>query len=149
MTKSKHPLFKMWCSLRNVYTNPNNCQYKYYGGRGLTMSRDWMMSFEQFCEDIESYGPKPYKRSILERKNVNKGHSRSNCQWATRKINANHRRSNWQVTYQGRTQSLADWSRELGINHRTLWSRLYDRGYTVKETFTRPLHWGNRRANIK
>ena len=50
------------------------------------------------------------------------------------------------VTYQGRTQSLADWSTELGLNHRTLWSRLKPRkglkAYTVKEAFETPLYCG-------
>jgi hypothetical protein len=32
------------------------------------------------------------------------------------------------VAYQGRKQTLAEWSRETGIPLRTIWSRLFDRG---------------------
>jgi hypothetical protein len=113
------------------------------------MSKSWMMSFERFCEDIEALGPKPSSDAILDRRNNDKGHSKSNCFWGTRIGNANNRQTNMMVTYQGRTQSLADWSKELRVNHRTLWSRLHDRGYTTKEAFNLPLNWGNRRTNIK
>lgn len=143
MLKSHHPLFKKWCAIRNLYNNPNNRHYKYYGGRGLKLSTSWDTDFWTFVEDIESLGPRPNPDAILDRKNNNLGHSKRNCFWGNRHDNSNDRQSNMMVTYQGRTQSLADWSTELGINHRTLWSRLHDRGYTVKQAFTRSLHYGN------
>ena len=143
MGVASHKWYGWWNSIKNSYTNPNNNNYPCYGGRGLTMSREWFYNFEQFVQDVEALGPKPSTNTILERIDNNKGHSRNNCRWATKKENANNRRNNMLVKYQGRTQSLADWSRELGIKHKTLWCRLHDRGYTVKEAFSLPLNYGN------
>ena len=143
MTKSKHPLFKMWCRLRNYYTNPNNSHYKYYGGRGLEMSSEWMNNFYQFAHDIEALGPRP-PDGILDRRDNDQGHNASNCFWGNPHDNCNNRQTSMMVTYQGRTQSLADWSTELGIKHRTLWSRLKPRqglsAYSVDEAFTKPIN---------
>jgi RNA polymerase sigma-70 factor (ECF subfamily) len=42
------------------------------------------------------------------------------------------------ITFNGKTQSLAAWSRELGINTGTLHSRLRDYGWSVERAFTTP-----------
>jgi hypothetical protein len=149
MSKANHKWYGWWCSLRNQYSNPNNHNYHLYGGRGLSMSPQWMKSFERFCEDVEALGPKPHPMAVLERKNKDLGHSKSNCRWATRIENSNNRRTNYDVKFKGKTQSLADWARELGFTHRCLWSRLHDHGYTIREAFTTPLFAGNKRKIIK
>ena len=149
MTKSKHPLFQQWCRIRNLYNNPNNAQYKYYGGRGLKLSKAWDNDFWNFAEDIEAMGPKPHPDAILDRKDNDLGHSKRNCFWGNKHDNANNRQTNMMVTYKGRTQSLADWATELGVNHRMLWSRLNPRkglkAYTVKEAFETPLTYGHKK----
>jgi hypothetical protein len=61
-------------------TNPNFKQWKDYGGRGITVCKEWLESFEQFYKDM---GPRPMGTSI-ERVNNNEGYKQSNCIWATR-----------------------------------------------------------------
>ena len=48
-----------------------------------------------------------------------------------------------QLTLKGRTQSLNAWAHELGINPRTLNSRLTCRGWSVEKTLTTPCVGGN------
>ena len=45
-----------------------------------------------------------------------------------------NKRNNRVITYDGRTQILAQWARELGIHHATIRNRLL-KGWSVKEAF--------------
>lgn len=133
----KHPLWRRWANLRNQCNNERNYNWKYYGGRGITYPKRWD-NFENFVNDIEStIGPIPFKGAHLDRKNNDRGYSRNNICWSTPRENSNNRQTNHMVTYQGRRQTLADWSRETGIPFRTLWSRLMDYGLTPKVAFTK------------
>lgn len=131
----QHELWRRWCNFRNMCNNPNNHCYAYYGGRGIGYPKSWD-DFPTFVEDVEdAIGPLPFKGAHLDRINNNKSYSKSNICWSSHRENYNNKRTNRLVRYQGRTQSLADWSRELGIPFRTLWSRIVDYGLSPKEAF--------------
>ena len=68
--------------------NPNNPDYKDYGGRGIKVCPRWH-KFENFYKDM---GEKP-EGLTLERKNNDGIYGLSNCCYATRKEQANNRRS--------------------------------------------------------
>jgi hypothetical protein len=68
--------------------NPSRIDYKYYGGRGITVHDRWR-KFENFLADM---GERPEGRS-LDRIDPNSSYAPWNCQWATRKEQtANQRR---------------------------------------------------------
>jgi hypothetical protein len=124
----QHPLWRRWANLRNQCNNENNHSWKYYGARGISYPKRWD-DFATFVEDVEStIGPLPFKGAHFDRKNNDTSYSLRNIQWSSPKENYNNRQTNHMVTYKGRKQTLAEWSRELGIPLRTMWSRLMDRG---------------------
>jgi len=137
--KTDHPLFRLWCNRRNNCNNPNNSQYHHYGARGIKFCTSWNHDFWAFADYMDFYlGPRP-KDHVLDRIDNNKGFTPGNLRWATRQEDSNNRRNNHTVTYKGRTQTFAEWSRELGAPLTTLWSRIHDRGMSVHKAFTIPI----------
>lgn len=63
----------------------------------------------------------------LERKNKH-----NNCRWVDYKTQSNNRRNNVYLTYDGKTQSMMEWSKELNIPYTTIKQR-HRKGYTDKE----------------
>lgn len=79
--------YMIWSSMLQRCTNPNNKDYKNYGARGITVSCSWR-DFAIFYADM---GKKP-DGLTLERVNNDHHYCKSNCIWASRKVQANNQR---------------------------------------------------------
>lgn len=119
-----------WAHAKGRCTNLNDPRYADYGGRGIVICNEWL-TFKGFLNDM---GNKPYKMT-LERVDNSKGYYKANCIWATVKDQANNRRSNVNLTHNGVTRTLQQWSEYLGLNNRTLATRLR-RGWSIKRALT-------------
>ena len=87
---------------------------KNYYDRGITICKDWL-DFVNFYEWAQKSG---YKENLtIDRIDNNKGYYPENCRWATNIEQANNKTTNRFITYQGRTETLANWARILNINY--------------------------------
>lgn len=130
-------LYTVWNNMRQRCYNESRRDYPWYGGRGITVCREWKESFPNFMNWATKNG---YRNGLtLDRIDTNGHYSPDNCRWATRKEQANNRRSNRHLTHDGRTQSMQQWADELGLETSTIWRRLYY-GWPVERALGEPVH---------
>lgn len=141
---SRSPEYNTWCNMIARCEKPNRPDYKHYGGRGISVCPRWRLSFSNFLADM---GPKPFPRASIDRKNVNGDYCHDNCLWTTPKRQTRNCRDNHYLTYNGKTQCLADWADETGIHPRALRNRIMRLGWTVEQALSLPkqTRWTRRR----
>lgn len=103
-----------------------------YGGRGITVDPRWE-SFENFLADM---GERPAGHT-LDRIDNDGPYAPGNCRWSSPVAQGNNRGNNRMITHAGRTQSIAEWAREVGLNRQTLFYRM-NHGWSVEEALTTP-----------
>lgn len=123
-------IYSIWLNMKQRCYNPKSTQYKDWGGRGVIMCDDWKNDFMTFYDWAMSNG---YKKGLtIDRIDVNGNYEPNNCRWVTPKEQANNRRNTPYITYQGKKQSLKQWSEELNVNYYTMRKR-YKKGWKTKE----------------
>lgn len=124
--------------------DPKYRKFQDYGGRGIRVCKRWRKRGNRFCGTpgldafIADMGPKPSPAHTLEREDTNGNYEPTNCIWALMKQQQRNRRNNHNVRYRGRTQCLAAWAEEMGLNISTVYSRL-GYGWTMKAALTTPV----------
>ena len=135
---SKHPLYQEYLSMVQRCYRPAHKAYASYGGRGITVCKEWLDDPNEFYEWVESIGGRP-KGYTLDRIDNSKGYSPDNCKFVSMRDQSRNKRSNIQITHNGTTKCLTDWAIEFGVNNETARQR-YHKGCTFEEIFsTKPL----------
>ena len=117
---TKHPMYSTWLAMLKRTGNPVHEHYPNYGGRGITVCDRWK-TFENFYADMH----KTWQKGLtLDRLDNDKGYELQNCRWATRKDQNRNTRTNRNITLHGKTQCLAAWCEELGLNYKSVHSKL-------------------------
>jgi len=119
--------YRAWLSMLGRVRDRSSPRARWYNS--VTVCPEWAADYAAFDRDV----PDPADESMtLDRIDNARGYEPGNVRWATMKEQARNRRNNRMVTINGRTQCLAAWAEELGINEATLRYRL-TRGKTVLE----------------
>lgn len=130
-----HPLGHTYQGMISRCYEPNAHGYKNYGGRGIKVCKRWKYAFYYFIQDMM---PTWKPELTLDRINVNKGYSKNNCRWATRKEQRVNSRNIRMITFKGKTMCYSDWERYNGWKPGNISERL-DRGWSDIEAITTPI----------
>lgn len=116
-------IYNIWTGMKDRCYSEKCPQYKHYGGRGIRLCEEWANNPKNFCEWAMANG---YKENLtIDRIDCNGDYSPNNCRWVTMDEQQRNKRNNRNITYNGKTQCVAAWARELGISHGTLFTRIY------------------------
>lgn len=130
-------LYRIWAHMKERCYSSTCIDYKNYGGRGITICKEWLSDFKIFYKWAYDNG---YTDNLtIDRINNNKGYCPTNCRWVDKTIQANNTRQNHYITYKNKTQSLADWAREYNINQGTLYSRIGVLNWSIERALLTPV----------
>ena len=123
-------LYKTWSNMKQRCYNSNSDDYYNYGGRGITVCDEWLNSFQKFYNWSINNG---YKEELtIDRINVNGNYEPIKCRWITNAEQQNNKRNNHLIEYDGKTQNIKSWCRELGLSQSTFYKR-YGKGWSVQK----------------
>lgn len=114
---SQHPLYKIWCNMKNKCYNKHTSDYKHYGARGITVHKAWKRDPAAFIEWAFTNGYDPSLE--LDRRDNDKGYSPGNCHFISHIQNIQNqrlmRRTNT-TGYRGVTQTGKNYKAQQTIN---------------------------------
>jgi hypothetical protein len=123
-----------WESMVHRCTISTRPDYHRYGGRGIKVCDRWM-DFANFLADM---GDPPPDMTLDRFPDVNGNYEPGNCRWATPKEQANNRRSNVYIEFNGKKQNIESWSIELGIPRKLIEGRIHAGVSDPLELFSPP-----------
>lgn len=132
--KTGSPEHRTWKSMIGRCCNPKNPKYPDYGGRGIRVCDCWRESFQAFFDDM---GRRPSGHT-LDRIDNDGNYEPSNCRWAVLAEQANNKRTNHFLEYDGKRMSIADWSRHVGIPKAVINDRINRYKWSVEKSLTTP-----------
>lgn len=115
---SSDRLYKIFYKMKERCGNKNNKNYNQYGGRGITIYKDWLDDFVNFYNWSMDNG---YEENLtIDRINNDGNYEPSNCRWVNRKIQANNRSNNKYVVYDNVKYTYSEFESKFNIPQKNL-----------------------------
>ena len=129
---SQTRIYNTWKNMIQRTTDPKAASYPHYGGRGIKVCERWQ-SLDGFLADM---GPTYADDLTIERIHVDGDYEPGNCRWVTAAEQARNKRNTRLLEFRGRSLIIADWAEVIGLNAKTLTSRIYQYGWPVERALT-------------
>ena len=128
-------LYRIWHGMKDRCKNENGKNYANHGGRGISICEEWCNDFQAFYDWSMENG---YQDGLtIDRRDNDGNYEPSNCRWTTAKVQANNRRSNRMIEYEGESHTEAEWGEITGLGRSVVHQRLKE-GWSIKKTLTEP-----------
>lgn len=130
-------LYHIWNGFRGRCNNPNNKDYKRYGGRGITYAKEWddFMVFRNWAYNIadppytDFYEENKETYISIDRIDNNKGYFPDNCRFATYSMQYNNKTNNVYLQYKNYVYSATIWMKIMGYDKTSTASLISSRKY--------------------
>lgn len=116
--------------------NPSNDHFKWYGDKGVFICEEWLADSFSFYKWASENGYQPGLQ--IDRIDVNGPYKPENCRFVTRSEQMNNTTRNVNLTWRGKTMSVTKWADVVGIDYRTLKSRLH-KNWPVDKALSTPV----------
>lgn len=141
ISDEEYALYSIWHGMRSRCLCPTNNRYKNYGGRGIKICPAWDDYLTFYRWGIAN----GYKKGLsIDRIDVDGDYCPENCRWADNNIQNRNKTTTRYLEYNGKRQSLQDWSEELNIHRVLLTRRLDVFGWSVGEALGFEKHINNK-----
>lgn len=125
-------LYVIYGKMKSRTSNENDDSYKYYGGRGINLCQEWADNPISFIDWALKNG---YQDDLsIDRIDFNGDYEPSNCRWVSYDVQANNRRSNIFLTYDGMTKTASQWANYFGVDRQNALYHLR-KGRSFEESF--------------
>lgn len=134
MSRRQERLYGIWKGIKVRTHNTHHKDYKYCGAKGITICDEWDKSYEAFKEWALNNG---YRDDLtIDRIDNSGNYCPENCRWADLYTQANNKSNNHLITYNGKTQNMTQWAREIGVCRELIKDRLKS-GWSVEDALTK------------
>lgn len=126
-------IYNIWNNMKQRCYNPKASRYYTHGARGIKVYGRWRKSvkaFYNYVSKLPHFGEKGY---TLNRIDNDGNYEPGNVEWSDDVTQANNKRNNRLVSYNGETKTMAQWARELEINYKILNQRINRDGLTFEQ----------------
>lgn len=132
---SHTPEHDTWLRIKTRCYNSKEPCYSYYGGKGIVVCDRWLgeNGFMNFLTDM---GSRPADKNSIDRIDSMGNYEPDNCRWSDTDEQANNKSNNVYITYEGKTQSLAQWAKEKSMSYFTLYFRIVRDKLPLEQAFT-------------
>ena len=137
-------LYSVYAQILSRCFCKTNKNYHNYGGRGITVCAEWAdkeNGFDSFYKWAIQNGYNAnaeFGKCTIDRIDNNGDYEPNNCRWVDIKTQANNKRQNHLITFNGKTQNVTQWATELGFTKSTLFNRIR-KGWSIEKMLTTPV----------
>ena len=124
---SKTHIYFVWQKMIERCNKKSDKSYHNYGGRGISVCKEWEDSFIAFLDDMGE----TYKEGLtIERIDNSKGYSKDNCKWVSHKEQARNTRRNRHIKV-----LITDACRLINVPISTVYSMSNKKNISLQEAF--------------
>ena len=127
--EKQHFLYSTWSGIKQRCYYTKGTHYYLYGGRGIKMCDEWRDDYLAFKKWAEANGAR--KGLTIDRIDTNGDYCPENCRWVDLIVQANNKRTNRIIEYNGERHTVMEWSRLTGVGESTIRSRIDKYGCTA------------------
>ena len=139
--KFNNRLYNIWYSMKRRCYNENDKDYIRYGQKNIKICDEWLQDYHNFEKWALKNG---YDDNlIIGRINTSGNYEPDNCHWTTIKEQNNNTKSNYYITINNETKTLAQWCEFYNIKYEIVQARLNNLHWQPLQALTTPINFKN------